>query len=234
MTDTTPYGKRQASVEFWSNNRNTLEDLYPSEKYFFADRLPDCRSVLDVGCAAGGFSEACRELRDDIEYTGLDVSPNLVNVATRKYADARTRFSAYDGREFPEDIRTDRYDMVYSFGVLHHVPHWAQIVEQMVHSAAKYVCFDLRLSFQGDAEGFQIIDFNEEWDGETKIDYVVVDFFKALSTVHELLGNETRMDIYGYESPPTSKAEVERDKVIMASFCLDKTAGKSAIMVEIS
>lgn len=234
MTDSTPYGKRRASVEFWARSRNSIGELYPSEKHFFLDRLPDCVSVLDVGCAAGGFSQACREVVPDIRYRGLDVSQNLVERASQQYADAHTAFSIYDGREFPADIRDAGYDMVYSFGVLHHVPHWERVVQQMVAASGKFVCFDLRLSFEGGTAGHQIIDFDEEWDGETKIDYIVVEFFDALKKIREAAGDSSRVSLYGYECPPTSKARVDREKVVMASFCVDKNYEGRVLQVEVS
>lgn len=234
MNDTTPYGSRSASVEYWANNRNSLADLYPSEKHFLASKLPGCRSVLDVGCAAGGFTTVCRELSPGIAYTGLDVSMNLVERAKREHAGQDVEFSVYDGRQFPAVIADRHFDLVYSFGVLHHVPHWPDIVAQMIDVARRFVCFDLRLAFDGTARGHQIIDFNEEWDGATRIDYLVEDFFETLSRLYGMLGEDTGLELFGYERPPTDKAKVEKDSVVMASFLVDKTTGKRNMKVDVS
>src|SRR5579872_6417046 len=68
-------------VTFYSNRRNRLDDLYPSERRFLPWLARGSSSVLDVGCAAGGFAEIWRSCNDRIEYVGVDVSPQLVDAA---------------------------------------------------------------------------------------------------------------------------------------------------------
>ena len=51
------------TVDFFVNHRNTYEDLYKSEKYFLTKELIlSMDSILDVGCAAGGFCNICTKL----------------------------------------------------------------------------------------------------------------------------------------------------------------------------
>ena len=49
------YGEDKSSLNYWKNHRNKLDDLYPSERYFLYPILKSTKSVLDVGCAAGGY-----------------------------------------------------------------------------------------------------------------------------------------------------------------------------------
>lgn len=233
MSDETPYGRRQASVEYWSSHRNTVDELYPSERHFFVDCLRNSRSVLDVGCAAGGFSEICRAVVPEVEYCGLDVSENLVASARRTYENEHTTFYVYDGVSFPDAISERRFDLVFSFGVLHHVESWDVVLRQMLRAAGSFVCFDLRLNESGDLQGHQIIDFNEEWDGVTKIDYFVLDLYETLRAVSDMAGSERGVDLYGYECPPTDKAVIDIDKVTMASFCIGKRDGKPRLKLEV-
>ena len=69
--------------------------------------------VLDLGCGAGGFSAVVPG-----EYVGLDLNPNYIAFARRRFGNARRRFelrplAELDGRE--------RFDRAIMASVLHHL-----------------------------------------------------------------------------------------------------------------
>ena len=53
--DKTHYGIDNRISKKWSQSRNTIKDLYKSEKHFFFRLLKNTNSYLDIGCAGGGF-----------------------------------------------------------------------------------------------------------------------------------------------------------------------------------
>jgi SAM-dependent methyltransferase len=71
--------------------------------------------VLDVGCGMGRYMQLARLQGADV--TGVDLS-DAVDAARRSWPEARL-FQADIGA-LP--FRSDSFDLVYSFGVLHHVP----------------------------------------------------------------------------------------------------------------
>lgn len=233
--DVTPYGKNRQTVQWWSENRNKIEDLYPSEKYYFCERVKHCESVADIGCAAGGFSEVVAGLNDAASYIGIDVSPNLIERAQQSYTAGK--FLQYDGEILPREVRN--VDMCFSFGVLHHVHRWASLVEQMIAASKKHVCFDLRLTKAPIVDGvnlqdsFQKIEFGGVWDGETTIPYIVLSETDTIQTVSRLLPSDAALHVYGYEARPNKVVVTPFDTVTMASFCIDLNSAKPGVTLEI-
>lgn len=61
-------------VAFYAEHRKHPEDLYPSESRFLPWLARQAHSVVDVGCAAGGFSDVWRHYQPEIRYVGVDLS----------------------------------------------------------------------------------------------------------------------------------------------------------------
>ena len=77
------------------------------------------KEVLEVGCGLGTAAQSFMEA--GAKYTGIDVSPRSIELAQK-------RASLFDlaGEIFVADIQTlvlpdKQFDLVYSFGVLHHI-----------------------------------------------------------------------------------------------------------------
>jgi SAM-dependent methyltransferase len=56
-----------------------------------------CKSVLDFGCGKGDLYNYIRDKRIDIEYCGIDINENLIELAEKKYPEAA--FHALDIEE---------------------------------------------------------------------------------------------------------------------------------------
>ena len=91
-----------------------MADVFPF------DRVGDA-AVLEIGVGMG--TDLVRWARGGARVTGVDLSPRCVDLAGR-----RLRAQGLDGAVQvmdAEDLRfaDDAFDIVYSFGVLHHVPN---------------------------------------------------------------------------------------------------------------
>jgi 2-polyprenyl-3-methyl-5-hydroxy-6-metoxy-1,4-benzoquinol methylase len=222
MHDNSAYGKNKDSIIYWEGNRNRVDDLYPSEKYFFLPVIKKSLSVLDVGCAAGGFKDIVHEINPSTSYTGIDVSDNLIKSAIKRHLEAS--FCSYDGVTFPDKLGL--YDLAYSFGVLHHVYDWYGIVKQMLSFSKKHVLFDLRLTSENTindiTKSYQKICFNGEWDGKTIISYNINNIGEVIQKLMLITDKEDRIDVFGYLSPPTKLAVTTQEIVTMASIYIEK------------
>ena len=82
----TQWGKKNV-VEFYANNRNKVSDLYLSEKkpLSFIDKKK-IKSILDYGCAVGGFYKIFQKyFNNKIYYRGLDIEKNVISEAKKKF-----------------------------------------------------------------------------------------------------------------------------------------------------
>ena len=74
-------------------------------------------SVLDVGCGLGDFCGWLDNAGIKVSYTGIDITPGMIEVARRRFADAR--FEVRNLLEM-DDSQERRYDYVFASGVFTH------------------------------------------------------------------------------------------------------------------
>ena len=71
--------------EFFSSERKKKNDLYLGEKFFLTKLLFERCSILDIGCAQGGFYKILRSYLKSFSYTGVDSSERMILAAKKKY-----------------------------------------------------------------------------------------------------------------------------------------------------
>jgi 2-polyprenyl-3-methyl-5-hydroxy-6-metoxy-1,4-benzoquinol methylase len=107
-------------------------DEVEARKYFVEPHIPhfadferwDGKRVLEVGCGIG--TDSINFARAGAELTAVDLSGESLRVAEQR-ADAmgvadRIRFAQANAEELTSSIGYGPYDLVYSFGVIHHTP----------------------------------------------------------------------------------------------------------------
>jgi ubiquinone/menaquinone biosynthesis C-methylase UbiE len=93
-------------------------------------RFPEWRGrdVLEAGCGIG--TDAMQFLRAGARYTGVDFSPTALELAERRAEreDAEARFVAGSVAALP--FADDSFDLVYSNGVIHHLPETGRAIQE--------------------------------------------------------------------------------------------------------
>lgn len=84
--------------------------------------LPHGCHVLDIGTGTGQFVVALARLRPDLEITGIDVDPAMIEVATRNLSGAGNGVRALVGDVADLSTFDSRIDAVVSTLSLHHWP----------------------------------------------------------------------------------------------------------------
>jgi len=84
------------------------------------------KKVLEVGCGIGTAAQSFIEA--GALYTGIDISPKSIELAKKRLGEG--------GDVKVADAQTDLvdegvYDLVYSFGVLHHIPNLSKALENI-------------------------------------------------------------------------------------------------------
>ena len=111
-------------------------DEVEARKYFVEPHIPGFaefaawggRRVLEIGCGIG--TDAVNFARQGAGYTGLELSGESLRLARQRFEVYGLRGEFYQGNA--EDLATlipvQTFDLVYSFGVIHHTPHPEKIV----------------------------------------------------------------------------------------------------------
>lgn len=116
-------------------------DQVEQRKYFVEPHIPAFadfarwrgKKVLEVGCGIG--TDTMNFARAGAQVTAVDLSSKSLEVA-RKRAEVfglqdRIQFYQADAEKLTEYVPVDRYDLVYSFGVIHHTPNPNNVLEQI-------------------------------------------------------------------------------------------------------
>lgn len=90
------------------------------------------KKVLEIGCGIG--TDSMNFARHGAEVTAVDLSEKSLEVARKRaqvfgLAD-RIRFIQADAEHLTEYVPSEPYDLIYSFGVIHHTPHPDRVLAQ--------------------------------------------------------------------------------------------------------
>ncbi len=95
---------------------------YAALKASLAENVPPRNHVLEVGCATGDILASL----DPADGVGIDISPAMIQIASRKHPDLR--FLVHDLMDGPID---ERFDYVVAADVAEHVPDLDVCVQAM-------------------------------------------------------------------------------------------------------
>ena len=112
-----------------------------ARKYFVEPHIPRFaeferwrgKKVLEIGCGIG--TDTANFARHGAQVTAVDLSPQSLELA-RRHIEAyglqdQVRFYSGSAEELTHFVPVEAYDLIYSFGVIHHTPHPEKVVEQM-------------------------------------------------------------------------------------------------------
>lgn len=94
----------------------TRGQVWEEMKFLFDDFLVPGERVLDLGCGNGRWFPLFEE--KEIDYFGIDSSEKLIEIAEKRYSQAR--FYVADALNLP--FSDNFFDKVYSIAVLHQIP----------------------------------------------------------------------------------------------------------------
>jgi len=91
------------------------------------------KKVLEIGCGIG--TDTINFARHGAQVTAVDLSDTSLDVARRRAAvfgvQDRIRFYQGNSEELSRFLPVEPYDLVYSFGVIHHTPHPGAVLDEL-------------------------------------------------------------------------------------------------------
>ncbi len=116
-------------------------DEVEARKYFVEPHIPRFaqferwkgKKVLEIGCGIG--TDTINFARHGAYVTAVELSERSLEIG-RKRAEVyglsdRIHFYLGNAEELSRFVPVDTYDLLYSFGVIHHTPHPERVIEQM-------------------------------------------------------------------------------------------------------
>ena len=116
-------------------------DEVEARKYFVEPHIPGFaqferwhgKRVLEIGC--GICTDTVNFARKGALVTAVDLSAKSLEIARQRVAlyglTDRVRFFNGNVEELPNFVPVEPYDLIYSFGVIHHTPHPDRALEQL-------------------------------------------------------------------------------------------------------
>lgn len=89
------------------------------------------KKVLEIGCGIG--TAAVNFARSGAIYTGVELSKNSLDLAKKRFDVYGLKGTFYHGNaeRLSSFLGNEKFDLIYSFGVIHHSPNPKKIVEEI-------------------------------------------------------------------------------------------------------
>jgi len=112
-----------------------------ARKYFVEPHIPGFanfslwkgKKVLEIGCGIG--TDTINFARHGAQVTAVDLTENSLQVARQRAKvfglDDQIRFIQANAEHLSDSVPAERYDLIYSFGVIHHTPHPERVLEEL-------------------------------------------------------------------------------------------------------
>lgn len=116
-------------------------DQVEGRKYFVEYHIPGFaeferwrgKKVLEIGCGIG--TDTISFARAGAQVTAVDLSDKSMELACTRAAvfglQDRIRFCPGNAEQLSAFVPVESYDLIYSFGVIHHTPHPEAVLEQL-------------------------------------------------------------------------------------------------------
>lgn len=114
-------------------------DEVEARKYFVEPHIPAFaqfarwrgKKVLEIGCGIG--TDSINFAKAGAEVTVVDLSDESLELCKKRFDvyGLKAKFYLGDAESLGSFVPVEKYDLIYSFGVIHHTPHPDRVMEQL-------------------------------------------------------------------------------------------------------
>jgi len=212
-------------LNYFDKNRMTTKDIYQSELLFLKQNLHNDMSVLDIGCAKGGFAGILSEHIKNFTYVGVDINQQMINEAKIRYP----QHTFYKVLESDYTILgNQRFDLVLCLGILHLHENWRDTLSTAWSHTKNNLLIDLRETHLSSIENKNISYFKMDFDDPSNstsdyiLPYNIINVAEAQQIIFNTCTDANKVMHYGY-THPISEFAVSPIKNVMANvYCIEK------------
>jgi 2-polyprenyl-3-methyl-5-hydroxy-6-metoxy-1,4-benzoquinol methylase len=137
----TYWNRRPCNIRHSTRPVGTREyfDEVEARKYFVEPHIPAFadferwrgKKVLEIGCGIG--TDSINFARAGADVTVVDLSDESLALCKKRFEvfGLKANFRSGDAEHLSEFVPVEKYDLIYSFGVIHHTPRPERVVEQL-------------------------------------------------------------------------------------------------------
>ena len=141
------------------------------------------KTVLEVGCGIGTAAQSFIE--NGAIYTGIDLSDKSVELANKRLTLFNLKGTIYKSNiEELTNVNDTQFDLIYSFGVLHHTPNIEKSIKNIYNMLKPGGEFKLMLYAKNSWKYFEIIEGLDQYEAQSGVPIANV---YTNEEVHELL-----------------------------------------------
>lgn len=213
-------------ANYYESHRLSTRDVYTSEWQYLKELLCEGISVLDIGCALGGFATVIAEHLRDFKYTGLDISSEMIQRAKQKHP--VHRFYLMEEADLSV-LKGETFDLVLCLGILHLSRKWRELISAAWKHTGGTLLLDLRETYLQTCEDERISYFTMEAYSEEvaasdlRLPYNIINATEALETLVSCCPGFKAFRHFGYFHPVSESAVSPIPRVIMNTYCIEKT-----------
>jgi len=132
------WDRRPCNIRHSQKSRDTKEyfEDVTARKYMVEPHIPGFadyaawkgKKVLEIGCGIG--TDARQFAQAGADYTGVDLSSESLAVARKGFElfGLKGTFIQANAEELEAKLPFENFDLIYSFGVIHHTPHPEKVI----------------------------------------------------------------------------------------------------------
>ena len=116
-------------------------------KYFVESHIPKFaqfdiwrdKDILEIGCGIG--TDTINFIRAGARITAVDISSKSISIAKRRAKVFKlkndVKFFVHNAEKLSKFLPSETYDLIYSFGVVHHTPNPERLIQQFAYFSHK-------------------------------------------------------------------------------------------------
>jgi 2-polyprenyl-3-methyl-5-hydroxy-6-metoxy-1,4-benzoquinol methylase len=135
------WNRRPCNIRHSNKPVGTREyfDEVEARKYFVEPHIPGFaefglwrgKKVLEIGCGIG--TDSINFARAGADISVVDISDKSLELCKQRFDvfGLRANFYQGDAEQLSSIVPVEKFDLIYSFGVIHHTPHPERVFEQL-------------------------------------------------------------------------------------------------------